>query len=300
MSSAKAAGVVDYEHLKKGLRDAGIVIKDEDSFNRLVKLVDKDLDGGITFNEFETVIQSIKMAHVFKEREKKAEHVPEFCCLHYNVAKCDVSVIKGNELKEFMYSPRDQSFPQRWIHVTAPATFVLKALSIKYRIHPLAVEDALTNDPHIRAKVDNYDNHIFLAIPILSIDVATKVDECLDEDESAMLKSKYGSVSLPRRLGSSSSMNQEYMALAAGQWITPSGCNDGCVYWLGEEGEQKMYSVPKLHKNNAFIFVSRPLLNTTISVVDHATKHMFNRTQKALSVPYSRYVAVWVIEQLVS
>ena len=88
------------------------------------------------------------------------------------------------------YSPRQEAYPQRWIHVTAPASFTLKALSIKYRIHPLAVEDALMNDQHIRAKVDSYDNHLFLVLPVLSINVRSSADPALSEKESQLLKSK--------------------------------------------------------------------------------------------------------------
>ena len=43
VGTAKAAGVVDYEHLKQGLRDAGIDVRDSESFHRLLQIVDQDL-----------------------------------------------------------------------------------------------------------------------------------------------------------------------------------------------------------------------------------------------------------------
>ena len=60
------------------------------------------VDGGITFNEFETVIQSIKMAHLFREQEKNPTEVPNFRCLNYNVAKCDPQIVTNETIAEFM------------------------------------------------------------------------------------------------------------------------------------------------------------------------------------------------------
>lgn len=39
----------------------------------------------------------------------------------------------------------------------------LKRLAIKYRLHPLAVEDALSLES--RPKVEIYDSHLFLVVP---------------------------------------------------------------------------------------------------------------------------------------
>lgn len=46
------------------------------------------------------------------------------------------------------------------------------------------------NDPHIRAKVDSYDNHLFVVLPVLSIKVRSSADEALSEKENQLLKSK--------------------------------------------------------------------------------------------------------------
>ena len=54
----------------------------------------------------------------------------------------------------------------RWIHVTKPTKTLLLLLSVKYRLHPLGVEDAMeaTDNMRVPTKFDRYGAHFFLQV----------------------------------------------------------------------------------------------------------------------------------------
>lgn len=183
LSTQKSRGIVDYQNVREGLRDAGIEVRDQDSFRELLSAIDMDLDGGITFNEFEVVVQSLKMAALFKanyghyfnllskSKESFEDAGHNFECFNYNASHCEQVLIGPGNVKDFMYKPRDGHYPNRWIKVQLPNAFVMKALSVKYRLHPLSLEDVLVSDPSSRAKVDVYENHYLITLPIITVAV---------------------------------------------------------------------------------------------------------------------------------
>ena len=66
------------------------------------------------------------------------------------------------------------------------------------------------------------------------------------------------------------------------------------------------YRIPKLNKHNAFVYVSRPMLNTVISLVDDGPTEIFKRARKELSISYSRlraydsmYLTYTLIDEIV-
>ncbi|KLT39689.1 hypothetical protein CC85DRAFT_288259 [Cutaneotrichosporon oleaginosum] len=52
----------------------------------------------------------------------------------------------------------------RWIHVTGLNWEVMKTLTLRYQLHPLAVEDALRSSRSPRSKIDYYRTHMYLQI----------------------------------------------------------------------------------------------------------------------------------------
>ncbi|EIN14275.1 hypothetical protein PUNSTDRAFT_129907 [Punctularia strigosozonata HHB-11173 SS5] len=52
----------------------------------------------------------------------------------------------------------------RWINVGGVSWDVIKALALRYNLHPLAVEDVLHTPRHSRSKSDYYNQHLFLRV----------------------------------------------------------------------------------------------------------------------------------------
>lgn len=172
--------IVDYEHLKRGMAISGLKIDDEVSFARLVKQVDQDLDGGLTFAEFESVVQSMKMAHLLKS--KSVDDIANECVLpgssqEPNTRVMDYSVGKilmrsptdRDSAITFLYGSRPDWAKTRWIDIISPAPFIMKAMAIKYQLHPLSLEDTLLNAYDQGAKLDRYDNHLFVIFPGMAL-----------------------------------------------------------------------------------------------------------------------------------
>lgn len=81
------------------------------------------------------------------------------------------------DLKGFFFGKRQAQgrHPDgvRWVHTQGLDKIMLLRLAVKYRLHPLAVEDALEMC-HQPAKVDRYGNQFFCAINALQLDERTK------------------------------------------------------------------------------------------------------------------------------
>lgn len=248
-------GVADFKHLRRGLIDAGVKVEDEGTFARLVKEVDQDLDGGLTFQEFESVVQSLKMAYLIKSRtpeevmtscylvippNKRAEvehlyaldtssenggsededfvtTIPNTRVLDYGVAKVLTrSPIDYDSLLAFYYGARPEWTTTRWIDVTSPAEFIVKGLAVKYRLHPLSLEDALHNEYDQGAKLDRYDNHMFLIFPGMTLENFEDIPVTSEEAKRSRFwrrkRSKYAGIhrlASQGRTGENSFLNTE-------------------------------------------------------------------------------------------
>merc|ERR1712232_1447936 len=69
-------------------------------------------------------------------------------------------------LKEFFFGHRSRDFPMRWVHVGTFNLRLMLALTVKYQLHPLAVEDVIDQAP---TKIDCYKGHFFAAIEHLEV-----------------------------------------------------------------------------------------------------------------------------------
>lgn len=67
-------------------------------------------------------------------------------------------------LRDPSASRRDPWVRVRWINIGGISWDVISALALKYDIHPLALEDVLSQRQHSRSKVDYYPQHLFLRI----------------------------------------------------------------------------------------------------------------------------------------
>ncbi|GBG30340.1 Magnesium and cobalt transport protein CorA, putative [Hondaea fermentalgiana] len=318
LSKGKEAGIVDYRNFRKSLRDAGLDIRDEASFRKLVQKVDLDLDGGITFAEFETVVQSLKLAHVLKS--SRFQWQQPFRCINYNPKRAEEERVNSSRVKSFMYNPRPSWATHRWIELVAPCTFHLKCLAIKHRLHPLALEDCLKDSARSRAKLDRYDTHVLVCFPVMTLVYDGENDEptsaagnpdplSRSRSTSSLNRSRSGSwlksrwswngprnstaEPLIRRQRSHDEGSRSYAAVRAEEpkYSRKGNQNRFRIGSFDQELDGEIHvEVPRVVKHNAYIFLSRPDLTTTITVINEACSDLdvFRRVRRELEVSYSR------------
>jgi Mg2+ and Co2+ transporter CorA len=77
--------------------------------------------------------------------------------------------MRNSEFVDWCSSPRSKRQPWvkvRWINITGVSWDVIKALSLKHELHPLALEDVLHTRPDNVSKADYFVHHLFLRVLI--------------------------------------------------------------------------------------------------------------------------------------
>ncbi|KAJ6586423.1 magnesium transporter [Mycena vulgaris] len=86
----------------------------------------------------------------------------------YSAVRSSFGRMKNREFVELMNNPeasaREPWVKVRWINIGGMSWDVIKAVSIKYDLQPLALEDVFHAHPRARSKVDYYTQHLFLRI----------------------------------------------------------------------------------------------------------------------------------------
>ncbi|KAJ7746354.1 magnesium transporter [Mycena metata] len=113
----------------------------------------------------------------------------------YSAVRSSFGRMTNREFVNFMNDPaaseRDSWVKVRWINIGGMSWDVIKAVSIKYDLHPLALEDVFHTRSQTRSKSDYYTRHLFLRI---------LCHELSDSDEPSMSSFAQGSTltDLPR------------------------------------------------------------------------------------------------------
>lgn len=164
--------MVTYDGFRLGLEAMGIVCNDDKEFEDFIEKVDEDHSGGISYEEFQQAIQEIKLAQLFKD-----EFVADMTSDKMYHQRAQTAVIGSMEyspdrirsvypirhIEKFIYSKKSEWAAVRWIHGEGYDPLLLRRLSVRYRLHPLAVEDALELDRE-RPKYEKYDEHSSLIL----------------------------------------------------------------------------------------------------------------------------------------
>ena len=290
-STQKPDGVADFEQLRRGLVDAGVKVGDEEGFARLVKQVDQDLDGGLTFNEFEAVVQSLKMAYLLRgvsvadiERNVGPKGASLVRVIDYSIGRIVHRNPTVTDFTDFLYGPRPEWASNRWIDVSAPCPLVIKGLAIKYRLHPLSLEDALHNEFEQGAKLDRYPNHSFIVFPGMFI----------DSDSAANASSTEASVhAADGRIGAARIRRARYPRLRrlnpSKRLLEPLIEPDTKSLESADPALTVLASFPGVVHYNVCMFLTRPKADTLVTVVDStAGGAVFRRVRNELQVSYSR------------
>ncbi|KAH7465931.1 Cobalt/magnesium transport protein CorA [Phytophthora ramorum] len=173
LSNPNDMGMITYDGFRCGLEAMGIACDSDRQFQAFVDVVDEDRSGDISYEEFLCAIQEIKLAQLFND-----SFVGTMPVLHASL-KSPVtlgsieyspdrirSVCPIHQVKSFIYSTKPSWATVRWINVKGINTLLMRRLSVRYRLHPLAIEDTLSPD-FKRPKYVKYDEHSFLILQIL-------------------------------------------------------------------------------------------------------------------------------------
>ncbi|KAF8983972.1 hypothetical protein BDQ17DRAFT_750646 [Cyathus striatus] len=98
-------------------------------------------------------------------------HIKQDCTIEvvdYSALRTNFERMTNKEFVDFMNDPdasrRDLWVKVRWINIGGMSWDVIKAVSIKYDLHPLALEDVFHGHSRTRSKADYYTRHLFLRV----------------------------------------------------------------------------------------------------------------------------------------
>jgi Mg2+ and Co2+ transporter CorA len=179
-------GLISYEDLKVGLAKHGVELGlsniDDRTFKALVRYLDADQSGGITFPEFSEGIRLLMVRSLLQKyhssrrmNDKVLTEIFDYNSLNLNryvlkgigQVQTKVSfVVSAQPMIDFFLHHRGDEVSVRWINITGKrASKMMKLMALKYRLHPIALEDALESTMH-RPKADSYDGHYFIMVPV--------------------------------------------------------------------------------------------------------------------------------------
>lgn len=291
----------------------GIRCNDDPAFLKLVESVDREARKRITFSQFDAAVHKLKLVHLFDETTVR-RMVPT----GYQPADVSVSDFSRARLQQYsLTTPMMSSFfttkrpswvSVRWINVSGRDSLTLKRLAIKYRLHPLAIEDTL--EMHERPKFDRYENHLFLVFPVLRMEVLDGNEDDFDSADkrsglaraksftrsvSTALKQLERHASFRKRTSSATSVNGSNRSLrhrtssASSDRSNPKArrkrAADGDVessYDSDDEDDDPF----RLWIEHVAIFIVGD--NTVITVKNEDGSAIWQELTRRLAVPYSK------------
>ncbi|EGZ29100.1 hypothetical protein PHYSODRAFT_552568 [Phytophthora sojae] len=173
LSNPNEQGMLSYEGFRCGLEAMGIACDSDRQFQAFVDVVDENKSGDISYEEFLCAIQEIKLAQLFNDPfistmptlQASPKSPVSLGSIEYSPDRIR-SVCPINQVKSFIYSSKPNWAAVRWINVKGINTLLIRRLSVRYRLHPLAIEDTLGPDVK-RPKYVKFDEHSFLILQTL-------------------------------------------------------------------------------------------------------------------------------------
>ncbi|KAL3917308.1 MAG: hypothetical protein SGILL_004776 [Bacillariaceae sp.] len=176
-------GKIDYDSLRRGLQyhSASDQTRVDDlTFRRLASYLDFDKSGDISFEEFSEGVRLLILRGLLKSANlKKEEFMTEV--FDYDAQKLERHIINERRLDvrvsisfqamslyDFYFQERPSWVTVRWVNIHDVNSRVLERMGVKYRLHPLAIEDALDPESH-RPKAEAYSSHYFMMIPLFHL-----------------------------------------------------------------------------------------------------------------------------------
>lgn len=175
-------GAFSAASLGKALELCGMTGLPESVADRIMREIAPNCGGRLWPAEFESILSRLKMAQLLFGRSALPEDdtldadepgfgVPQLFLVDYDAQGHRVDTKSGGSLHEFFFGHRP--VPRwlsrrgvRWVHLDRLNLKMLLSLTVKYSLHPLAVEDTLQQ---VNTKVDRHGGHYFAAIQQLSL-----------------------------------------------------------------------------------------------------------------------------------
>mmetsp|Transcript_28828 Transcript_28828/g.89728 ORF Transcript_28828/g.89728 Transcript_28828/m.89728 type:complete len:488 (+) Transcript_28828:667-2130(+) len=103
--------------------------------------------------------------------------MPPLLVVDYNALSVRrTNIVTAAQMQDFMFSKREPWVQSRWIDASGcdQDAVTLRRLAVKYRLHPIALEAAIS--PGQRPKVDKYATHYCIIAPLLGLEQAPAAD----------------------------------------------------------------------------------------------------------------------------
>ncbi|KAF1334818.1 Magnesium and cobalt transporter cora, partial [Globisporangium splendens] len=258
---------LSYAAFRVALEGMGIRCTDDTAFLKLVASIDRENSLHVSFHQFNAAVHKLKLVHLFDEGTVSRMVPPGYISAALTVSdfsntRLQQFTVKRTELSEYFTAKRPPWVSVRWINMNGRDSLNLKRLAIKYRLHPLAVEDTL--EMHERPKFDRYEGHLFLVFPVLRMEMlhgnsvfSIKKKRSRSRSVTNLLKID-GNSSFRR--GGNSVMNA----------ADPESSEDPFKLWI----------------EHVAIFVVGN--NTVITVKDGDLSNIWQELNRRLNVPYSK------------
>eukprot|EP00439_Symbiodinium_sp_Y106_P067415 s10_g11.t1 len=163
------------QQLRHGLERCGISGLDNGTLSRVFERVSgtgrtryvQFFGRTLHLQAFETILCRLRLASLLARPWRANLSVVDYSC-----SKATDQYIDANNMRSFFFGHRpgargpQDAWPVRWVHMPQFDLHLLLALTVKYSLHPLSVEDVIEQCP---TKIDRLGANYFLAIELLTL-----------------------------------------------------------------------------------------------------------------------------------
>ncbi|CAK0815346.1 unnamed protein product [Prorocentrum cordatum] len=171
----QGGGEVSLRELKHGLQECGMPGLSDEALNSISEKLGLEWGGrGLRRAELDVVLSRLKLAHilVFRTGADNPDEISphqRLWVVDYNTRGADILKVRERDFKAFFFGHRPRVRPGvpalvRWVHCCGFDLMTLLALTVKYGLHPLAVEDMVEQ---CQTKIEQYGNHHFVVVQVL-------------------------------------------------------------------------------------------------------------------------------------
>eukprot|EP00930_Biecheleria_cincta_P085807 TRINITY_DN7516_c0_g1_i3.p1 TRINITY_DN7516_c0_g1~~TRINITY_DN7516_c0_g1_i3.p1 ORF type:complete len:736 (-),score=155.74 TRINITY_DN7516_c0_g1_i3:19-2226(-) len=173
-NSQEGAAPVSFGELQLGLERCGLAGLDPKTLSNVFERVMGDKCALQAQQVFDTVLTRLRLAQLLLKPLKDAS----LMVVDYNYSskntssKAVVNFVDEGMMRDFCFGHRpvpkssEEGTAIRWVHMPKFNLTLLLALTVKYCLHPLSVEDVIEQQP---TKIDRYGQNFFLSVELLSV-----------------------------------------------------------------------------------------------------------------------------------
>ena len=221
--------------------------------------------------QFDAAVHRLKLMHMFDEgtvpevKTMEGQHEAALTVSDFSSTRLQSFVLRQKNLHEFFTAHRPEWVNVRWINLKGRDSLNLKRLAIKYRLHPLVIEDTIKG--HERPKFDRYDGHLFIVFPVLGMRVTSDKGPSLERRRSRLCSDSRGTP-LPSFVKEKRGSLYRIMSMAP------------------VETEEEEENPLKLCVEHVFVFIINN--DTVITVKNEGGSDIWAELNRRLAVPYSK------------